>query len=87
MIKYYYNCKKIGFLFCTYYTYYARFCKIPSKGACVMELSLGDFTFQDGILLYTDTNKGDLSHFYGREYITVDSIVAYELRYHGGLLL
>ena len=48
---------------------------------------LGGFTFQDGSLTYIDTNEGDVSYFRGLEYINVNEVRAYELHYHGGLLL
>jgi hypothetical protein len=47
---------------------------------------LGDFEHTTVHGIYTDTNKGDFTSFTGKEWITRDSMVVYELYYHGGLI-
>jgi hypothetical protein len=47
---------------------------------------LGGFSYDRGDLVYTDTSQGDVTWFTGREWITRDGQVAYELIYHGGLI-
>ncbi len=47
---------------------------------------LGRFAHQEGPLTYSDENEGDVSRFRGREYISRDGEVVYELVYHGGVL-
>ena len=36
--------------------------------------------------IYTDTNQGDFTSFTGKEWISRDGILVYELHYHGGLI-
>ena len=47
---------------------------------------LGGFEHQDGDFTYVDTNSGDVTFFTGREVITRDDEVVYELVYHGGIV-
>jgi len=47
---------------------------------------LDGYTFQVGDLTYVDTSEGDVSHFRGKEWITREGEMAYELVYHGGLI-
>ena len=47
---------------------------------------LGRFAHQEGLLTYSDENEGDVSRFRGREHISRDGEVVYELVYHGGVL-
>ena len=47
---------------------------------------LGGWLHTQGELTYTDTSKGDLTHFAGREWIEKDREVVYELVYHGGMI-
>jgi hypothetical protein len=47
---------------------------------------LGGFRHSESDLTYFDTSEGEFSRFTGREWIQRDSIKAYELVYHGGLI-
>ena len=47
---------------------------------------LGGFEFSTDGYMYTDTNQGGPESFTGKEWITRDNILVYELVYHGGLL-
>ena len=47
---------------------------------------LGGFEWQGEHGLYRDTSTGDVSHFHGRETISVDGVEAYALDYFGGLV-
>ena len=47
---------------------------------------LGGFEHTTGDFKYTDTNRGDVSSFTGKEWISRDGLKAYELEYHGGLI-
>ena len=47
---------------------------------------LGAFAHQEGALRYIDQNEGDARAFRGKEQISRDGEVVYELVYHGGLL-
>jgi hypothetical protein len=47
---------------------------------------LGGFTHNSSLGIYTDTNQGDYTSFTGKEWITRNGIVVYELNYHGGLI-
>lgn len=47
---------------------------------------LGGFTHTVGAFHYTDTSKGDLQSFTGKEWITRDEVMVYELVYHGGMI-
>ena len=47
---------------------------------------LGGFEYSVGEFRYIDTNKGDLTFFTGREHITRDNEIVYELVYHGGII-
>lgn len=47
---------------------------------------LGRFEHQDGRLTYHDENEGDVASFRGKEQISADGEVVYELVYHGGIL-
>lgn len=47
---------------------------------------LGAFAHQEGALRYVDQNEGDVRAFRGKEQISRDGEVVYELVYHGGLL-
>ena len=49
-------------------------------------LFLGGFVYHTTYGIYTDTNQGDFTSFTGKEWISRDGIVAYELYYHGGLI-
>jgi len=48
---------------------------------------LGGFQYSKGQFTYFDTNEGELSRFTGREWIERGGTKAYELVYHGGLVL
>ncbi len=48
---------------------------------------LGGFEHQFAGFTYTDTNDGDMASFRGHEYISRQGETAYELYYHGGLIL
>jgi hypothetical protein len=47
---------------------------------------LGGFVYNTIFGAYTDTNKGDFTSFTGKEWITREGVVVYELYYHGGLI-
>ncbi len=47
---------------------------------------LGAFAHQEGALRYVDQNEGDVRAFRGKEQISKDDEIVYELVYHGGLL-
>lgn len=47
---------------------------------------LGVFAHQEGALRYSDQNEGDVRAFRGKEQISRDDEVVYELVYHGGLI-
>lgn len=47
---------------------------------------LGGFEYTVDDFIYMDTNKGELDAFSGRERITKDGEVVYELVYHGGMI-
>jgi hypothetical protein len=48
---------------------------------------LGGFEYQHNDFRYVDTNEGDAASFRGREFIARLGELAYELVYHGGLIL
>jgi len=48
---------------------------------------LGEFDNQHQGFLYVDTSAGDAASFSGRETISINGTPAYELSYHGGLIL
>jgi hypothetical protein len=48
---------------------------------------LGGFQHVAGELTYVDTSEGDLTSFTGREWIARGGMRAYELVYHGGLIV
>ena len=45
---------------------------------------LGGFEHTVDDCTYTDTSQGDLDSFTGKEWITRDGVIVYELVYHGG---
>lgn len=47
---------------------------------------LGGFDLQVDKFIYQDKVDGDHTHFHGIETISLDGVLAYELRYHGGLV-
>jgi hypothetical protein len=47
---------------------------------------LGGFTYSCGQLTYTDASVGTVERFTGREQISRNGEVAYELVYHGGMV-
>jgi hypothetical protein len=47
---------------------------------------LGGFEHRVDDYVYTDTSEGTHEHFTGKEWITYQGIVVYELVYHGGLV-
>lgn len=47
---------------------------------------LGGFECDTGDGVYTDTSEGDVASFTGKEWITRQGVVVYELVYHGGLI-
>lgn len=47
---------------------------------------LGGFDYTHGDFHYTDTSEGEFTSFTGKEWITLDGEVVYELVYHGGLI-
>ncbi|MBN2550744.1 MAG: hypothetical protein JXB15_16385 [Anaerolineales bacterium] len=47
---------------------------------------LGGFEHATPLGIYTDTNRGDVASFIGREWITREGLRVYELDYHGGLI-
>ena len=48
---------------------------------------LGGFEYRHEGFSYSDTSKGSVTSFRGREYISCRDETAYELFYHGGLIL
>jgi hypothetical protein len=47
---------------------------------------LGGHQYRESEFAYVDTSKGDVDHFTGRETISREGILAYELVYHGGAI-
>ena len=47
---------------------------------------LGGFTYTHEDCCYTDTSEGEFTSFTGKEWITRDGEIVYELVYHGGLI-
>jgi hypothetical protein len=47
---------------------------------------LGGFEYDTGGGVYIDTSEGDVASFTGKEWITREGIVVYDLVYHGGLI-
>lgn len=47
---------------------------------------LGGFEYSEGELTYVDTNQGEVGFFTGREWISREGKVVYELIYHGGMI-
>jgi Domain of unknown function (DUF5680) len=47
---------------------------------------LGGFEYTENDLTYVDTSEGNTGSFHGRELIRRAQEIAYELRYHGGLI-
>jgi hypothetical protein len=47
---------------------------------------LGGFEWTGAHGVYRDTSTGDVAHFHGREFISVDGVEAYALDYAGGLV-
>jgi hypothetical protein len=47
---------------------------------------LGGFEYDTGDGVYTDTSQGDVTAFTGKEWITREGVVVYDLVYHGGLI-
>jgi hypothetical protein len=47
---------------------------------------LGGFEHTVDDCKYTDTSQGELGAFTGKEWITRDEVVVYELVYHGGMI-
>jgi hypothetical protein len=47
---------------------------------------LGGFEHTEGELTYVDSSDGDVEFFTGREWISRNGEVVYELVYHGGLI-
>jgi hypothetical protein len=47
---------------------------------------LGGFEYHTDHGSYTDTNHGNFTSFTGKEWISRDGIMVYELYYHGGLI-
>jgi hypothetical protein len=47
---------------------------------------LGGWVHNTAYGTYTDTNQGDFTSFTGKEWITRDGLMVYELHYHGGLI-
>jgi hypothetical protein len=48
---------------------------------------LGGYEYHYGGFIYSDASEGSVTHFRGREVISLRSETAYELFYHGGLIL
>jgi hypothetical protein len=48
---------------------------------------LGGFEFHHEDFIYTDSSEGNVTSFRGREYISRNGGITYELVYHGGLIL
>jgi hypothetical protein len=47
---------------------------------------LGGLEYNTDFGTYTDTNQGDFTSFTGKERITREGVMVYELYYHGGLI-
>ena len=47
---------------------------------------LGGFQHTEGQFTYVDTSQGDFTFFTGREWISRENEIVYELVYHGGLI-
>jgi hypothetical protein len=47
---------------------------------------LGGFQYDTGDGVYVNTNRGNVASFTGKEWITRQGVVVYELAYHGGLI-
>jgi hypothetical protein len=47
---------------------------------------LGGFEHTEGEFTYVDTSEGDVRFFTGKEWISRDGEIVYELVYHGGLI-
>jgi hypothetical protein len=47
---------------------------------------LGGWCYQHAFGDYVDCNEGDVGRFTGREHITTDGTIVYELHYHGGMV-
>jgi hypothetical protein len=81
--------------------YYGRILRsdllTPSQAGQVIKASLskmyaegrflGGFEYQHEGFTYTDTSAGEATSFRGQEYISRNGETAYELLYHGGLIL
>lgn len=50
------------------------------------ERFLGGFEYDTGDGVYTDTSEGDVASFTGKEWITRQGVIVYDLVYHGGLI-
>jgi hypothetical protein len=48
---------------------------------------LGGFRHTEGLFTYIDINQGEFVRFTGREWIERDGVEAYDLTYHGGLII
>lgn len=48
---------------------------------------LGEFSNKIGQFKYSDSATGDYRRFFGAEQIEAAGIIAYQLRYHGGLVI
>lgn len=81
--------------------YYGRILRLdlisPAQAGQVIKASLskmysegrflGGFEYRHAGFIYFDTSAGDVTSFRGREYISRRGETAYELLYHGGLIL
>jgi hypothetical protein len=47
---------------------------------------LGGFAYDTGDGIYTDTSEGEMASFTGKEWITRQGVIVYDLVYHGGLI-
>jgi hypothetical protein len=47
---------------------------------------LGGFEHDTGAGIYTDTSEGDVASFTGKEWITRQGVIVYDLVYHGGVI-
>jgi hypothetical protein len=47
---------------------------------------LGGFEYDTGDGIYADTSEGDVASFTGKEWITRQGVIVYDLVYHGGLI-
>jgi hypothetical protein len=80
--------------------YYGRIIRddliTPAQAGQVIKISLsqmyletrflGGFEYTEGEYTYLDSSEGDFTSFHGREIISRNGILAYELGYHGGLI-